>query len=210
MGIIITRTKALTAASDNCISVSQTPAGAGNLTITGTAATAGVATLDTQRRVILTFAADETGHTFVVYGTRQGGASIQETVAGAGIGIYATNQNFLTVTCVSISAAATGAIKVGTNGVGSMDWQSVDLMRQPINLGFQVVPTGTVNYTIEATNADIQNLAVGAGATAFNHVTVAAQTVSQSAAFTDPISYFRLLINSGTGSCTLTYSQAGP
>jgi hypothetical protein len=211
MGIAHTLSVVLTAASDNCISVSQTPGAAGNLTITGTAATAGVATLDTQRRVLLTFAASEVGHTFVVYGTKQGGTSISETVAGTGIGTVATNQDFLTVTRVSISAAATGAINVGTNGVGSTDWQSIDTMRQPVNVAFQaVVGAGTVNYSIQTTVQDVNMLPSGTTyPTAFDSV-VAAQATNQVGSITDPVSFFRLVINSGTDPVTFTYQQAGP
>ena len=210
MGIIHTLNKALIAADDDYVCASQSPAGAGNLLINGPETVSGVATFDTQRRVLFTFAADESNHTFVVYGTNQSGSSIQETVLGTTPGTVATNQDFLTVTRISIDHASTGALTVGTNGVGSTDWQSVDLMRQPVNIGFQVDVSGTVNYTVEATNTDIQNLAPGAYATAWAHVTVASQAVGQSAAWTDSIAYFRLTINSGTGTCALTYSQAGP
>ena len=210
MGISRTLTKALTAASDNCISLSQTPGAAGNLTITGSAASAGVATLDTQRQVLLTFAADETGHTFVVYGTKQGGSAISETVAGTTAGTVATNQDFLTVTRVSISAAATGAIKVGTNTFGATDWQSVDTMRQPVNVAFQIGVTGTINYSIQTTVQDVNNLPSGTTyPTAFDSV-VAGQAGNMGGSLTDPVTFFRLLVNSGTGAAILSYQQAGP
>lgn len=210
MGVIITRSKQLAAASANKICLSQTPSGAGNLTINGAAASGGVATLDTQRQVLFTFAADETGHTFVVYGTKQGGSAIQETVAGTTAGTVATNQMFLTVTRISIDAAATGAMTVGTNGVGSTDWQSVDLFTEPVNVGFQVVVSGTVNYTVEYTEQDVNALATGAYPAVFAHSSIASKTDNQAGSFTTPLTYFRLTINSGTGSATLTYSQAGP
>ena len=77
-------------------------------------------------------------------------------------------------------------------------------------IGFQVDVSGTVNYTVQATNTDIQNLSTGAYPTAWDHVTVASQTVGQSAAWLEPIAFFRLTMNSGSGTCTLTYAQAGP
>lgn len=211
MGIIYTRSKVLTASSANCICQSQTPLAAGNLTINGSAAVSGVAILDTQRRVLLTFAADETGHNFTVYGTKQGGSTISEVVAGTTAGTVATNLDFLTVTRVAIDAPATGAIQVGTNTVGSTDWQSVDLMREPVNIGFQVVVSGTVNYTIQYTQQNINALPSGtAYPTAFDHPIVTSKTASLADSFSMPIAYFRLTVNSGTGSCTLTYDQAGP
>lgn len=209
MARVITVSKQLAAASANCICTSQTPLAAGNLTINGSAATGGVATLDTQRRVLFTFAADETGHTFVVYGTKQGGSAIQETVAGTTAGTVATTQDFLTVTRITISVAATGAITVGTNGVGSTDWQSVDLFTEPVNVGFQVVVSGTINYTVEYTMQEIM-LSLGVIPTAFAHSSVASKTDNQAGSFTTPIAYFRLTVNSGAGSATMTYSQSGP
>ena len=206
MGIARTITKVLTGASVNVIAHTQTPGGAGNLTLTSTPVT-----LDTQRRVLLTFAADETGHTFVVYGTKQGGSSIQETVAGTTAGAVATIQDFLTVSRVSISTAATGAIQVGTNGVGATDWQSIDTMREPVNVAFQVtVGAGTVNYSVQMTVQDVNMLPSGTTyPTAFDSV-VASQTTDQIGSITDPASFFRLVINSGTDPATITYQQAGP
>jgi hypothetical protein len=210
MGVIISRTKQLTANGATNVCASQTPLAAGNLTINGTAASGGVATLDSQRRILFTFAADETGHTFVVYGTNQGGNPIQESVAGTTAGTVATNLDFLTVTQITISAAATGAITVGTNTVGSTPWQSVDLLREPVNVAFQVAITGTINYTVEYTQTDVNTLAPGAYAIPFAHPSVANKTDNETGSFVDPISYFRLTINSGTGASTLTYAQAGP
>ena len=82
MARIVTITKVLAAASVNDICLSQTPVGAGNLTINGADAAGGVATQDTQRRVLFTFAADESARTFGVYGTLQNGTAFAENVTG--------------------------------------------------------------------------------------------------------------------------------
>ena len=204
MGIVITRTKVLTAAAVNAIAHTQQPGAAGNLTLTGA-----VVTLDTQRQVLFTFVADESARTFVVYGTKQGGAAIQESITGTAT-TAVTNQNFLTVSRISVDHSTAGALQVGTNGVGSTDWQSVDIMRDPIHVGFQVVVGGTVNYTVQYTNSDVNSLAVGAYPAVFNHPTVVAQSTTQSGSIMEPVAYFRVTINSGTDPITLTYQQAGP
>lgn len=129
----------LAAAADNNICQSQTP-GAGNLTLNGALVTAGVANLvngnpllssggASQRRVRVTLAGDETGKTITLFGTRAPdgfnasvGQSIIETIAGGAPGTFDTLQDFATITAVSISAAAAGAIKVGTNGLASTPW----------------------------------------------------------------------------------------
>src|SRR6185437_3174379 len=116
----VTISKTLAAASANNIALSQSPAGAGNLTLNGAAVAAGVATLDTQRRVLITSAGTDTGITFTVYGGNQSGSAISETVAGGSLGIpVSTTQDFLTVTRVAASGASASTVTVGTSGVGS-------------------------------------------------------------------------------------------
>jgi len=208
MGIVHTLTKQLSGASTNTIAHSQTPGAAGNLTLT-----ASPVSLDTARRVLFTPAGAEgaNGTVWTVYGTNGSNNNIQETVTGVdNPSTVATQQDFKTVSRIAVNKAQAGAVIVGTNGVGSTDWQSVDLMREPVNVNFQVVVSGTVNYTIEYTSQDVNALGVGAYPTVFAHSTVASQSTSQSGSFTDPIAYLRLTVNSGTGSATLTYEQAGP
>jgi hypothetical protein len=208
----IYKSKTLTAADDDGISLSQTPSGAGNLTITGAFASGGVATLDTGRRVILTFAADETGHTFVVYGAVEGGALIQETLAGTTAGIVPTTQNFKTVTRVSISAAATGAIKVGTNGVGSTPWQIVNWHIAPMHFGMVGLVTGTVNYTFQYTMEDPSGTFPnpdGSFPTAFDISDLASKSADTAASWLTPIAAWRLTVNSGTGTAQAVVLQAG-
>lgn len=209
MGLPITRSKTLAASGATKVCASQTPLAGGNLLINGTAATGGVATLDTQRRVLFTFAADESARTFVVYGTNQSGSAIQETVTGNASTTY-TNLDFLTVTRISIDAASAGAITVGTNGVGSGPWQSGNTFVPSVNINLQCVVTGTVNYTIQGTNMDVNNLPSGvAYPPVFNHEILAAQTASAQASWTDSVTMFRWLINSGPGTLQVTYDQAG-
>jgi hypothetical protein len=212
-------TKSLAAADDDNISLSQTPAGAGNLTITGAAAVGGVGILDTARQVILTFAADETGHTFVVYGnTRADGTGnpIQETIAGTTAGVVASAYDYGRVSRVSISAAATGAIKVGTNGVGDTEWVLVDQNLDPTSLSIMVDVTGTVNYTVQYTYDQIMGYYDPGGAWTntypskiFDDPVLAAATIDGETTFNNPVNAWRVRINSGTGSVTVTGIQAG-
>lgn len=228
----------LAAADDDGISLSQTPGAAGNLTITGALATAGVATLTngsvtartggcSQRRVILTFAADETGHNYTVYGTRAKdafsknsdtlGDSISETLAGTTAGVVATTQDFATVTRVATDAAATGAIKVGTNGVASTPWVVPNQMApSPFGIGFGIIISGTVNYDIEHTfdklphnNSTATTPANTALPGVFDHSTVVAQTAAKDGNYAFPINAMRLTMNSGGGLARWTYIQAG-
>ncbi len=209
-------TYSLITADDDIVAASQTPLAGGNLTlITAT----GVA-LDAPRRVILTFAGNETGHTFVVYGNQKPdntGNAIQETVLGTTAGIVATTLDFGFVSRVTIDTAATGAIKVGTNGVGSYYPQMVNYHAQPVELTIGVVVTGTVNYDVEYTYDDIQNTPnynvtpayIPPAPTWFDDPILAGESANGDTTFNDPIYAWRVVINSGTGSIAVKEIQAG-
>lgn len=200
----------LASASANAIALSQTPS-AGALALNGALASGGVATLDTARRVLFTFAADETGHSFVVTGTDWQGVVISETVAGTTAGTVYTAQDYKTVTSITISANATGALTVGTNGVASTPPVVLDVYARSTP-GFQCTVTGTVNYTVQQTivspwdvepedwvwvnHPDTANL-------------VAATATAQGNYAYGPPSMMRVVINSGTGSVALAVNQPG-
>jgi len=212
MGLPITVTKTLAAASVNNIALSQTPSGAGNLTLNGSTVTGGVATLDTARRVLFTFAANEAARTFVVYGTNEYGNAQQENVTGTA-STAVTLKDYKTVTRISVDAATAGALTVGTNGVGASAWLSVSRSMTPSNISASVVVTGTVNYTVQYTyDPDPFGFTPnpsGPVATTFNHPLLTAQTATAEGTFTYPVTAIRLVVNSGTGSAALTLLQAG-
>lgn len=215
----IRTTKQLTAADDDNIAASQTPGAAGNLTLNGAAAAGSpaVAVLDTARQVLLTFAADESGHTFTVYGydAPVGGNPIQETIAGTTAGTVATSREFGAVTRVSISAAATGAIKVGTNSVGSTPWFLVDWNLDPSNLTIAVDVVGSVNYTVQYTYDDIMGQTNGANwvdgypTKIWPDPILAAASADGETTYDNPVTAWRVQINSGTGSLRIAGIQAG-
>jgi len=115
----------LAAASANNIALSQTPVSGTALTINGSAASGGVATLDVARRVLLTYGNEAAARTLIVTGTNRSGNAISETLAvpsGAGGTVY-TLQDFLTVTSLLPEGGGwTAAVTVGTNAVGSTPW----------------------------------------------------------------------------------------
>lgn len=208
-------TLSLAAASANNIAISQTIGGAGNLTINGSTATGGVATLDTQRRVLITSAGNDSGISFTVYGTNQGGASISEKITGGNIAAVATQQDFLTVTRVATSGAAAAAVTVGTNGVGSTPWQLVNTQITPDEIGFGVGVTGTVNCSVEYTyDSFLAPIAIYAPPvvpipTPIPHSVLNGITANSDGTIDWPIHAWRLTMNSGSGTAKLTGIQAG-
>jgi hypothetical protein len=145
-----------TAASANGISTSQKPAGGGsqNLTITGSLATAGVATMGTARRVRITSDADDSARTFVLTGTDRNGSAITETITGPNATTVDSLKDFKTVTIVNVDSNTAGNITVGTSGNFSSQWFPVDRI-STWDLGVSgFLKAGTATWSIEHTLDD--------------------------------------------------------
>jgi len=211
----ITLTKALEGGGNNDIAESQGPV-TGNFTLDGDVVTDGVAILDTARRVIITSAGDDSGITFTVYGTNEYGNLIQETFAGAN-GVASSNLDFLTVTRISSSAATASTVIAGTNDVGSTPWVAVTAHIPTTQLSVAVAVTGTVNYTVEYTYQDVNYAPNSLFAynrdnivpTIWPDTLVQGLAVSAIAVQNDPVWAARVTINSGDGSISATFLQAG-
>jgi hypothetical protein len=168
------------------------------------------ATLDEARRVLLTFGADETGTNFTVTGTDRYGNPISEVVAGAAA-TASTLLDFKTVTSVAIDGAAAGTIIVGTSGVAASDWVRFDDWTQNM-LSIQANVSGTVNYTIQSSlddpNSPTDPVAVSA-MTWFdsNDSNLTAETTAKQSNTQIMPTYARVLLNSGSGTVTATFTQ---
>lgn len=195
---------------------SQTPVSGTLLTLTGTAP-------DKPRKVLLTFGSEASARTLVVAGTNANGNQIQETLAvpSGGASTVATIQDFATVTsALPLGGGWTAAVTLGTSGVASSDWKIINAqMFGPTEVAFAVSVTGTVNWSIEICytnpNANANQMggafgnsptppAVLAGPTGLT-----AQAVAAQGTINDPFYAWRLTVNSGTGSATVTAIEAG-
>lgn len=125
----------------NSICASQTPAGAGDLLINGTLATTNpvagaggtaaaggaVVRFPTPTRIYVTTAGDSSARTMTITGTLQTpgtfgpGVVVSETFTAPNTNTRASTKLYSTITSVSISGAATGAITVGHSGTATMD-----------------------------------------------------------------------------------------
>lgn len=198
----------LTAGSTNNIALSQTPGAAGALTLNGSLVVNGVAILDNPRRVLITTA--DTTHTFTITGATPTGSAISESFLVAGGATY-SQLDYATVSSVTISGAATGAVTVGTNGIASTPWVRLDEWASP-PVGIQCNATGTVNYSVQSTYDDPNsptNAVLPSASTWINtndtNAVNAAGNVQTNFLFT-PI-FVRVLLNSGSGSVAMTVVQ---
>lgn len=94
---------------------------------------------------------------------------------------------------------------VSKTGTGSSDSLVMNTNISPFNVGFGVIATGTVNYTVQHTFDDP---AVGFSAW-FSHPTVAGETANADGNYAFPVTGIKVLVNSGSGTATLKLVQAG-
>lgn len=215
-----TATIQLAAASANNIALSQTPGAAGALILNGSTVSGGIAVLDIARRVLITPAANETGHNFVVTGKDRNGNVISETLAGTNAVAMPTLLDYKQVTSITISAAATGALTVGTNGTAATPWMLLDYLLANFNVSYQVDLKGvTANVDIQITGDEIDS---AKGLALPNPVAFVPPTpiaVANGAGLTAntfigsvlPARACRLFVNSGatTGPIAFTATQSG-
>lgn len=94
---------------------------------------------------------------------------------------------------------------VSKTGVGSSDALVMNTNISPFSVGFGVIVSGTVDYTVQHTFDDP---AVGF-ATWFSHPTITAKTTNQDGNYAFPVTGIKLLVNSGTGTATMKLVQSG-
>lgn len=207
MGQPIVATIQLATADDDGIAQSQSPSGAGNLTLNGALVSGGVATLTSagaMRQVIITSGGNDTGITFTIYGTDESGIAISEALTGASGAAVTSAKYYRTVTQIAISGASAGTVKAGTNGVGVSRWVNYNIHAQPFNVVQSIDITGTVNYDLQYIYDALDSISK-----IWTDAVVVGQTADQQATYTFPITASRILLNSGTGSVVMTAIQAG-
>jgi len=186
---------------------------AGAVTLNGSLVSDGVATFDTPRRVLFTTTADETTKTVTLTGTNWSGNPISETITLVNNSTVASVLDYKTLPSVVSSAALTGNLSIGTNGVAASPWVFLDPWAQG-NVAMQFDVTGTVNYTIQSTLNDPNDPTnpVASADVAWipsNDAAAVGATASIQTNFLFAPRYARILLNSGSGSVRGTFSQSG-
>ena len=94
---------------------------------------------------------------------------------------------------------------ISYDAVGSSDALVMNTNCTPFNVGFGVVVTDTVDYTVQHTFDDP---AVGF-VTWYDHPTIAAEATDKDGNYAFPVTGIRITINSGGGSVVMNVVQAG-
>ena len=211
----------VTGANTNVVSTSKVYDVVNRVAISGAAAAgvtvgmAGVGTMDSARRIIMTSGGNDTGITFTVYGTDWYGTPITDVVTGASGAAASTVLSFKTVTGVLTSGAVATTITVGTNGVADSPWVRFDDLAANSQTTIQTLVSGTVNYDVETAMLDpntigdyaYQNPYLVSWLDALDTELVA-ETASKSGFFAYTPVWARITLNSGTGTVRGTFRQA--
>lgn len=193
-------------ADTDAIAATQTPAGAGNLTLTSSPYT-----LDPPRQVTITCAGSDAARSFTVTGTTYGGASISEVIPGSNASTTTGNLDFATVTSIAVDAATAGAVTAGYAQSGGSRWVRMDSWANAQSV-VQVSVSGTVTYSVQTTMNDpndpvepvnVQDV-VWLDALDANLVS---ESTSKSGYFAYTPTYVRIIGSGGDGYATMTIAQ---
>lgn len=125
---------ATTGMSDNfdvdALLASSTPSGAGTLTLDGALVSDSIATLTSQREVLIYSDGDDSGVTFTLTGKDYHGTAVTETITGPDTTTVYSTKTYKTISSITISGAGTGNISIGQVGdfigieldSGAMQW----------------------------------------------------------------------------------------
>lgn len=201
--------------SANDIAQSQTPSVAGPITLNGSTVVGGVAILDNTppggQRVLITTGGAEgsNGTVFTIVGTDWNGNAATETITATNTTTFQSVYDYGTVISFSVNKATAGAITVGTNGVGSSRPIFLDSFA-PAPTSLQVDVVGTVSFTVQQSLDDPNGANGYTGVNWVNHLDPnfvnGTQTAQSNYAYVPRVC--RVLLNSGSGSVTLTVIQA--
>ncbi len=205
----------LAAAVSNWYAVSATP-------VSGTALTLAHTAVLTPRRILLAYGNEGSARTLRLTGTNADGNPIRETLAipsGAG-GSVSTVQDFATLTeAMPLGGGWTAAMTLGTSGVASSPWKLTNSQHQSLtSISWAGVVSGTVNWGIQYGYSSPNDNQNQIGSAFGNYPTpVLPWTLSQlsnlsvngDAALNNPFQCWRVIVNSGTGSVTVTAIEGG-
>jgi hypothetical protein len=202
----ISFTRSQPAADADSVANEQLLNASGAITVDGTLASGGVATL-TVPAYLTVFSEASAAVTFVVTGTRPGGGTQTESIAISASGTVTGSLSFATVTEITASAPTSATISVGNAVPGYTDWIPLDIYtpNQVTNISNKV--SGTVNYSVEYTNEDPFDRSIQQLAVAHPNASLTAASGDETQFTTTLMRAVRLKINSGSGSVRFTCVQ---
>lgn len=193
---------AIVTGAANNIALSQTPSGAGALTLAGALASGGVIPEQDLGYVILfTTVLDESAKTATITGFDADLKAVTEVVTLPNASTAASTGYFRKITSIAVSGALAGAITVGTrNATDCAVTPTFPLDGYQANTSIAVNISGTINYDLEKcferpTAGQTPNWVSGG---------LTGKTADDNTAYTAPTGAVRINVNSYTNGATLS------
>ena len=214
------KTLTVSAASAAAVASSQTPSGAGNLTLTSSTVTL---PNGGQRPSITSGGADISNRTFTFTGTDRSGNAMSMSMTGPGAGLRVVlPATMATITNVAISGAAAGAITVGYAAQADLNPLPLSRNADPTNVSLTLqsftgsgTPAATVRFTqsrvfFDAQDATAYNLGTVVW---FNHPTLVSQTSAATGGIDRPVVAVSCFLDGNDQAATVDFiviqSQSG-
>lgn len=218
----ITTISMAVAAAATGLAAAQAVAAPATLVLNGTLIVGGVYTGTGARRMVaVSTSAGDTTQTVTFVGTDRYGNALTESVLLNGNVAVTTVNDFLTVTKVTVNAAAVGNISAGTSAKASGAWISIDrVSNNPVSIALLcTLVSGAANFTVEETFDDPNgnqpgtlfpidvNPSSGSGLSVGTNyppvaqadATIAAKAATIQGSIALPFWAYRLTLNSGVG-----------
>jgi len=202
----ISFTRSQPAADADSVAAVQLLNASGAITLNGSLAAGGVATL-TVPAYLTVFSEASAAVNFIVTGTRPGGGEQIETLAVTASGTVTGSLSFATVTNVTASAPTSATISLGNAVTGYTDWIPLDIYTPNQVTTISAKTSGTVNYSVEYTNEDPFDRSIQQMSVAHPNASFTASAKDETQFTTTLMRAVRLKINSGSGSVRFTVVQ---
>jgi hypothetical protein len=197
------KTLTISAASTDGVAASQTPGGAGDLTL----ASSTVTVPNGGQRIQIISGADLRTKNFVVYGTEKNtGRAMSYATIGPNATTLILPITFATVTRISVDAGTGAALTVGWAAAADLGTMPTNTRAIPTDISFScVITSGTPTYTVRFTMDDLQDATLDPSDRVwFDHPIVASQTANNTGNFGKPVTGVSLY---ATGACTMNFTM---
>lgn len=202
----ISFTRSQPAADADSVAAVQLLNASGAITLNGSLAVGGVATL-TVPAYVTAFSEKSATVNFIVTGTAPSGAQQVETLAISASGTVTGALSFATVTRVFADAPTSATISIGNAITGYTGWIPLDIYTPNQVTTISAKTSGTVNYSVEYTNEDPFDTSIQQMAVPHPVASLTAASTDQTQFTTTLMRAVRLKINSGSGSVRFTVVQ---
>lgn len=190
----ITFTYSPTVATVGAVAASQTPTSA--VSINGTLASGGVATLGAQQYITIASLSNISNRTFAITGTDSNGQTVSETLTGPNATTVVSAKSYKTVTSATISGLAAGAITMGVDGTGYSQNIPLDLGIMPFSVSCVVYAVTGCTYKLQYTYGPVweSTWPNSTSQTWFDHATLTGKTATADATINNPVTAVRFVV----------------